>query len=229
MNTTKKMTDRWVKKCEGISQMQRNMNKLLKQVSDDLLSKDEKTALTALVVRIIMRTSERVGNDESAKNGHFGVTGLQAKHIKEVDRKGDITLSYIAKSGVVQNKYVDIGTLATRLLIPLTKRPGNQQLFQTLDGTRITNRTVNTYLSQFGVTAKDIRCYNCNKLMLQSLRLGGKNLNTATERKRFFMEKLRNVAAFIGHGAPTLRKHYLIQSIETQFINEGKLNTNLKC
>lgn len=223
------MDTRWAKKCEGISTMQRNMNRLNRQVSDDLLSKDEKTALTALVVRIIMRTSERVGNDESATNGHFGVTGFQANHIKEVNRKGDITLSYIAKSGVVQNKYVDIGTLATRLLIPLTKRPGTKQLFQALDGTRITNRTVNAYLSHFGITAKDIRCYNCNRLMVQNLRLGGKGLGTATERKRFFMEKLRNVAAFIGHGAPTLRKHYLIQSIETQFINEGKINTNLKC
>ncbi len=223
------MVERWEKKCEGIASMQRNMNKLLKQVSDDLLSKDEKTALTALVVRIILRTSERVGNDESAKNGHFGVTGFNRSHISELHKDGNLTLRYVGKSGVTHKKWINIGTLGMQLLLPLSKRQAAvARLFQTIDGTHISRIVVNDYLAQFGVTAKDIRCYNCNDIVLKNLRF--KTMpKTLNERKTVFNTVLKDVAAYIGHGAPTLRRHYLIPSIETQFINFGKINSSPKC
>lgn len=225
----KELDTRWAKKCTGITQMQRNMNKLLKQVSDDLVNKDEKTALTALVVRIIMRTSERVGNDESAKNGHYGITGLLKWHV-EFDEKGKwMNLNYVGKSGVLQHKEVDIGSLGNFLLLPLLKRrKKNEFLFATTEGVRIDRKKVNAYLAQFNITAKDIRCYNCNELMLKSLRFSPTG-KTPTERKRIFNDTLKKVAAYIGHGAPTLRNHYLIPSIENQYINEGTIKTNLKC
>ena len=38
-------------------------------------------AYTALAVALINHTYERVGNDESAANGHYGVTGWKKKHL----------------------------------------------------------------------------------------------------------------------------------------------------
>ncbi len=78
------------------------MRKLRYNVSTDLKSEDEKVYLTALVVAIMQLTSERIGNAASAKNGHYGITGLRKKHVKIEGNK--VTLTYKGKSGVKQEK-----------------------------------------------------------------------------------------------------------------------------
>jgi DNA topoisomerase IB len=226
------MTETWEKKCDALSAMGQNINKLTKQVSDDLMSKDERTHLTALVVRIIMRTSERVGNDVSASNGHFGVTGFTKGHVKKVHKQtGEARFYYTAKSGILQDKTVDLGVLATNILLPLTERRGysSNPIFVTKAGQRITAALVNAYLKQFDVTAKDIRGYNCNAMMLKISTLQRASGKTVAERKRIFGEALKAVATRIGHSAPTLRKHYLMPRIEEEFLKTGSVNRDFKC
>ena len=49
-------------------------------------AEDEKTMLTALVIALMDKTAERVGNEESASESkHFGVTGFQKKHVVGID------------------------------------------------------------------------------------------------------------------------------------------------
>ena len=61
-------------------------------------SENEKTRIVATIIRIIDKTGERVGNEASMNNGHYGVSHLKNKHIKVNGDK--ITLEYVGKSGV---------------------------------------------------------------------------------------------------------------------------------
>ena len=48
-----------------------------------------------------------------------------------------------------------------------------------------------------------------------------------SERKKIFNQALKKIALKIGHGAPTLRKQYLLPEIEEQFYSKG-LITKIK-
>ena len=92
------LNERWESKRGSIYNLRDNVDRLKRKVKADLYSSDEKTRLTALIVRIMMITSERVGNEDSAKNGHFGVTQFRKKHISVIDNT--VYLDYVGKSGV---------------------------------------------------------------------------------------------------------------------------------
>ena len=81
--------ERWDSKRESIYNLKSNIDRLKRYVRQDLFSANEKDKLTALVIRIMLFTSERVGNEESATNGHFGVTQFKNKHIKVSDNRVD--------------------------------------------------------------------------------------------------------------------------------------------
>jgi DNA topoisomerase IB len=70
----KKLQQRWDYKRDSIYNLRDNINRLKLQVRKDLKGRDEKNKLTALVIRIMFNTSERVGNESSAENGRFGIT-----------------------------------------------------------------------------------------------------------------------------------------------------------
>ena len=163
----------------------------------------------------MLLTSERVGNETSATNGHFGVSHFQNKHIKV---NGNIvTLDYVGKSGVEhEKKFVD-ETSAVMLKDLLSRK--NTYLFTTKEGFQIKPDRVNRYLSNFDATSKDIRGFNANRLMVMELNRIGKT--EEKDRAKVFNASLRKIGAKVGHGAPTLRKHYLLPEIETTFYRYG--------
>lgn len=198
--------------------MHENIGRLKKRVYEDLHSDNEKTRLTALVVRIMLITSERVGNDASAHNGHFGITELKPRHISLSGNK--VTLKYVGKSAVKHVKEFSDATVA-RELKKLLRQP-YPYVFTTSDGFRIHADKVNRYLSRFDVTSKDIRGYNSNRLMIMKLKEKG-TIVDEKERKKIFNEELKKVAAKIGHKPATLRTHYLLPEIEESFYKNGRL------
>ncbi len=125
---------RWDKKREQIEVLAGNIRKLRYNVSSDLKSDNEKIALTALVVALMDRTSERVGNRVSESEGHFGITGLRKKHVKVNGNK--ITLEYVGKSGVEHEKSFSEEKLADALRRAQQNSKSNS-LFETSDGFRI--------------------------------------------------------------------------------------------
>jgi hypothetical protein len=210
---------RWNKKKEQIEIMGSNLRKLRYNVTTDLKSEEEKVYLTALVVAIMLKTSERVGNETSEKNGHYGITGLRKKHVKVDGNK--ITLIYKGKSGVEHEKSFSDEKIATVLKKAIDKSP-NYFVFNTSDGFRIKADRVNRILSELNLRSKDIRGYNANNFIVEKL----KNLEPEekeSKRKRQFNKILRSVAEKVGHGAPTLRKHYMIPELETTFITTGTI------
>lgn len=211
----KEIKQRWDTKRNSVYNLKSNIDRLKRRVRQDLVSCNEKDRLTALIIRIMLLTSERVGNETSATNGHFGVSQFQKKHIKV---NGNIvTLDYVGKSGVEhEKKFVD--ETSAVLLKDLLRR-NNKFLFTTKEGFQIKPDRVNRYLSNFDATSKDIRGFNANRLMVMELNRIGKT--EEKERAKVFNASLRKIGAKVGHGAPTLRKHYLLPEIETTFYRYG--------
>jgi len=201
------------KKNEHLVRLCKNMNRLTKKVSQDLSSADEEVKLTAAAVRTMLDTSERVGNKSSASQGHYGITGLKCKHVRR--EGGRIKLRYVGKSGMKQEKEIKDKRVFQAM------NSGGGDVFKTKDGSSITNIKINSYLKEFGITSKDIRGYNANRLM--TARLSGLKIKDEAERKKKFLEILDEVAEKIGHTASMLRNSYLHPEIEDSFVKTGKV------
>lgn len=214
----RQLKQRWNYKRDSIYNLRDNIKRLKLQVRKDLKGKDEKEKLTALIVRIMMNTSERVGNEGSASNGRFGISQLKNTHI--FLRNGKIHLIYVGKSGVSHSKSFSDAT-SFAILKTLKKRNSNF-LFITSDGFRIKPDRVNRYLSNFGAKSKDIRGFNANHLMICELKKYG-NIKEEKERTKIFNLSLKKVASKIGHSPATLRKHYLLPEIEENYFKKGSV------
>ncbi len=159
---------RWDKKKEQIEILANNIQKLRYNVTLGLKDTDnEKVFLTTLVVAIILETSERVGNEASAKNQHVGITGLKKNQISINGNK--ITLEYTGKSGVEHVKSFSDEKIAKALVLAI-KRSKTDDVFCTSEGFKIKSDRILRYLSDFSVRSKDLRSIGCNKLMIDRLK-----------------------------------------------------------
>lgn len=214
----KEIKQRWDSKRHSVYNLKEKIDSLKRKVRADLYSSDEKTKLTAIVIRIMLHTSERVGNENSAINGRFGITQLKNKHIKVT--KTEVVLNYIGKSGVEHWKNFCDEPVA--LILMQLKNRKNEYIFTTKDGFKIKADKVNRYLRHFDVKSKDIRGFNANRYMVMELNRIGK-VNDEKERAKIFNMALRKISKKIGHGASTLRTHYLLPEIEKCFYENGNL------
>jgi len=224
------------KRYEGLA---KKIDKLRSQVTKDLGSDDPKTRLTALAVGLIDVTFERVGNDGSADEGHYGVTGWLKEHV--TFGKGKVTIKYVGKSGVSHEKVVDDAKLVKALKDCCEdKKPGDPLLSFGKDDSeglvKVSSRDVNAYLKPFDVTAKDIRGLHANREMQDRLRAvrkkGGKLPTDKKEKEKVlkaeFKTALEATAEAVGHEAATLRSQYLVPGLEDDFMKDGTVADTLK-
>jgi len=215
----KELAQRADKKKESLRNIAKNIKLLRSKVNSDLSSSDEKTFLTALAVYTMLETSERVGNNESASNGHFGITGLKRNHI--IINGSTVAFKYTGKSGVDHDKKITNSRLASALSKAKSKS-SSENIFQTSDGFSIKNDRINRYLNSLNVSAKDIRGYSANKWIVAKLaRLSPED--SESKRKKQFNEAAKEVAEKVGHGVATLKKHYLLPELQLQWIENGKV------
>lgn len=210
---------RWKKKKENIEELANNIHRLRLNVTRDLKSEDEKTFLTALVIAVMERTSERIGNDDSADKGHYGVSGFRKKHIKIEGSK--ITFKYVGKSGVEQEKVIIDSKLAPLLKKAISNAKG-LFVFATSDGFTIKADRVNRFLQDYSVSAKDLRGYNANKFIIERLKKEPIDSDPA-KRQKLYNSILKKVAKKVGHGVATLKKHYMIPELSHYYIKKGKI------
>jgi len=216
-------------KAKRLEALKGNIAKVRSRVQADLKSSDKEKQLTALVIGLIDETFERVGNDQSAKEGHFGVTGWQSKHI--TFSGGNATIKYVGKSGVKQEK-----TVTNKPLVSLLKKAVSDckdgSCFS-YDGGKITADTVNSYLDQFKITAKDLRGFHANEEMrkhLKAVRKGGLPSDPKKREKKLkaeWEEALEQTAKSVGHEASTLKTQYLVPGLEDGFLQSGKVMEKL--
>lgn len=221
---------RWDKKKEAVSILSNHIHKLRAATTKDLNSENEKEALTALCIKIIDALGIRVGNDASADKGHFGCSDLMKSHIKKIDGN-TIYLNYVGKSGVEHNQKFSNEVIAKALKRAIKNSP-SEKVFVTSDGFEIPPSRINNFLSEFDVSAKDLRGYKCNRMVTDRLKdllsnnpeLIGTDLSkTEKKRKKEFLAVLTDVSKSIGHSRAMLRGSYLLPEIEPNFINNGKV------
>lgn len=229
----RQIANRHREKSERLDNLMGSIKDLEAKLKKDLDSDDIETRLTALAVALIHHTYERVGNDDSAADGHFGVTGWLKKHVSFSG--GDAKLSYVGKSGVKQNKSVTDPDLVAALKDICKGKSDDDPLFDCDDCT-ITSKEVNEYLKPFDVTAKDLRGYHANREMMERLgdiRADGPELpRPRKERdeilKAEFKKALEATAEAVGHEATTLRNQYLVPHLEESYMKDGTVIESLK-
>lgn len=216
------------KKAERLEKLSKSIHKLRSQVKKDLKSKDSATKLTALAVALIDHTYERVGNSESADEGHFGVTGWQKSHISF--GKGKATIKYVGKSGVKQNKTVSDESLVSALKEAYDSC--DDGLFSS-DGCKVDASKVNAYLKDFDVTAKDLRGFHANATMRENLKKYRKGALPEDKKerekqlKKEWKKALEDTAKAVGHEPSTLGSQYLVPNLEDSYLADGTIMESL--
>lgn len=230
----RQVQNRHREKADRVEHLRKHMGDLRARVRDDLKDSDPHTQMTALAVSLLDQTCERVGNEGSAEDGHYGVTGWLVDH---VTFKGDkATITYVGKSGVDHTKVVDDGPTVTALKKLTKGRAKGDSVFNTEDA-KVTSGDVNDYLAEFDVTAKDIRGYRANDEMCKALReqraKGPKDLpEDKKDREKVlqgeFKKALEAVAETVGHTTSILRDAYLVPGLEEEFTKDGTVLKSLK-
>lgn len=210
--------DRWDKKKEHLGVLANCIRKVRYNVSLGLKSDNEKEFLSSLVIALLDKTAERVGNEGSASDGHVGITGLLKEHVSISGNS--VTLEYTGKSGVDHEKTFCDDNISEGLKRAIKNSP-DDSVFTTSDGFKIKADRINRILNEYGISAKDLRGFSVNKWVIDKI----KNLDAVesdpNKRKRQFNKILKQVAKKVGHGAPTLKNHYLMPEVETEFMENG--------
>lgn len=226
----RQVANRNKKKGERIEALRKSIGELRKKVKKDLRSSDPEKMYTALAIGLIDHTYERVGNDESAKDGHFGVTGWKKKHVTFSPQSA--TIKYVGKSGVKHEKKVTDATIKKALRDAYEACDEDGDCLFTWDGGSVTAEKVNSYLEPFDVTAKDLRGFHANREMqerLKAVRGKGKALSEDKKKrekqlKAEFLKALDETAEAVGHEASTLRSQYLVSSMEDDYLKDGTIS-----
>lgn len=229
----RQVANRHKEKAERVEKLRKSISDLRTKVKSDLKSEDELTRMSALAVALMDETAERVGNHESAEDGHFGVTGWRKKHI--TFGKDKVTIKYVGKSGVKHEKVVERPETVKALKEVCAGKSGEDCVFET-EEIRLDPKDVNDYLKKFDVTAKDIRGFRANDEMCKALRAerdkGPELPRSRKEKDKIlkaeFKRALEAVAEIVGHEAATLKSQYLVPGLEDSYLHDGTVLKTLK-
>lgn len=224
---------KYKEKAERVEGLRKDLPKLQAKYRKDLSSDDAKTRLIALAIALLDETYERVGNDGSAEeNEHYGVTTWEKKHLSFSG--GKAIFKYVGKSGVDHVKEVTDAKVVSALKeVVKGKKDGDRILCSKDKDSECTVSAgdVNQYLSEFEITAKDMRGLHANEEMKTRLKAirskGGKIPSDKKEKEKVlkeeFKEALEGAAEAVGHAPSMLRSSYLVPGLEDQFVKDGTI------
>lgn len=229
----RQVANRHNEKAERVEKLRKDITDLRAKVQKDITSKDPATRLPALAVALMDETIERVGNEDSADEGHFGVTGWLVRHLSF--EEGEAVLRYVGKSGVEHEKFVTKAPVVKQLK-QLVKGKSKDDPILELEDFTVKPANVNDYLKEFEITAKDIRGFRANQEMckaLREVRREGPDLPHARKErdkilKEEFKDALEEVAEIVGHTTSILRSDYLVPKMEETFMKDGTVLSTFK-
>lgn len=180
---------------------------------------NEKEYVVALVLRILIYTHSRIGNDIYAKeNNTYGLTTLLKKHVKVKDKT--IHLVYIGKHSIRQ-ELVFSDNICSKIIKELINIPGDR-LFKTSSGEIIKSNDINNYLSFISgdnFTCKDFRTYSSNLLFIKIL--SKKDIpKNITQAKKNVNESYKDTSLKLGHTSAISKGSYVIPMIQEKYIND---------
>lgn len=217
---------RWKIKKEHIKELSNNIDRLRGKLSRDLDSDDEKIFLSAVIISIMDKTAERVGNIKSACKGNFGVTCFTRDHVKVIGNK--ILLDYVGKRGVPHLKDFSNTKIANAIKKAIKNSPKkiegktNEFIFVTSEGLKINDGHINDYLLPYRITSKAIRGYFANRSIIKMLE-SADIPESEKERKKLFNRAVKQTAGVVQHGPGILKKSYMIPELQTEYVEHGRI------
>jgi DNA topoisomerase I len=218
------VTRRELRKYHRVRQLAKELPRLRRLMREaSAASSPTRTAVAAIVLRLITETYCRVGGERYLReNGTYGITTLEKSHVAR--DHGVVTLSYRGKSKVQQRQVVSTPELI-RMVSRMRRTPG-VRLFRYRNATGwhdLTAQDVTTYLRhQLGrYTAKDFRTWGGTLRAATVLaELGA--ARSATEAKRNVTLAMRLVAAELGNTATVCRQSYVHPIVIARYLDEGE-------
>jgi DNA topoisomerase-1 len=183
--------------------------------------------VNAAIVMLIDKAYFRVGSEKYAKeNETYGASSLLKEHVK-IDGN-TVTFTFTGKRNVDQQKILTDPQIASTIK-ELMKLPGDQ-LFQCTSGhplkgkgdqlTPLNNNDVNSYLKDYGFTAKDFRTYHATRICDEYLRASG-DPKTMAEAKKLVNTAVNKTAEELGHTPAVCRNNYINPTIPEYFMWKG--------
>jgi len=191
----------------------RALPKIRRQVARDLrVSGLPRNKVLAAVLRLLDRTSIRVGNEEYAQeNNSFGLTTLRSRHVQIT--RSRLRFHFRGKSGQLHDIELEDPRLA-RILKACNDLPGHE-LFMYLDEenkpSKISSEDVNEYIRNItkqDFTAKDFRTWAGTSLALLELHALGR-AETESAAKKNIVAAIKSVSERLGNRPPACRKYYV--------------------
>jgi len=188
-----------------------------------------RTKVLAAIVRIMMQTFLRVGNEEYAKsNGSYGLTTLRDRHAEI--HGPNVRFSFKGKSGV--HREIDLHDAQLARIVKACRDLPGQELFQYIDEQgeiqKISSEDVNNYLHEItghDITAKDFRTWAGTLLAARALCAVKDFPSSRAAAKRNIVAAIKHVAAQLGNTPAVCKKCYIHPKVLDMFI-EGKLNAH---
>jgi len=188
---------------------------LRESVNNDLNGKNRLRKYTALAVKIIDITGARVGTEKHTQD--FDTHGITTLEKGNLIFKDDIAvLDYIGKKKVHQYHEIDDPEVVEALR-ELKKIPG-KRLFQIDNRSNISAMAVNKYLSDYGLTAKDLRTFRANVEFTDYLCQQGVKKDNK-ERKKVVTEALKTVSETLGNTPNVCRTNYVSPEILNGYLS----------
>jgi DNA topoisomerase I len=199
----------------------------LRAAMSEHLDRDERDRerVSAVALRLISLGWFRVGSERYAREGTFGVTTLQRRHVNVRGRR--IKLSFPSKAGIrVRCELVD-QDLADAVR-GLAKVKGGARIFKYRwegDLYNLTSKRLNDYVKVYlgeEFTAKDFRTWGGTLLAsIYFAELAGKQgfPDSETEQKRSISSVMRRVAEQLGNTPAVTRESYVSPAVVEQYLD----------
>jgi DNA topoisomerase I len=195
----------------------RALPKIRAQYTKDL-GGDDRRAIVALIVALMDQAFFRVGTIDTDDADVYGATTLRKRHLTFQGHEAHF--DFFGKHHQEQHKVILDPTLFAMLKsLRAACKSKHDRLFR-FEGSPISAREVNNYLSEFGATAKMFRTYHATRLAREKL-LAHKGAEIK-ERKKIVTQVVKDVAEMIGHEPATCRGSYIDPRVIEAFM-EGKL------
>ncbi len=203
-----------LEKFDRVSQIATSLPRLRETVVEHLALTDaSRDHAAALAVRLLDSGAFRVGNDVYARQGSFGLTTLERRHVRS---KGEtLVVKFLGKSGVEHEVVLDNAEVVAALNRMRRRRGGGPRLLEYRVAAAVTalaSADVNEYLREqtgLEITAKDLRTWAATVLAAELLALSDEPGDTKASRTRAVRDVMTEVALALGNTPAVVRSSYV--------------------
>ncbi|MBC9226751.1 DNA topoisomerase IB [Aeromicrobium sp. 636] len=203
-----------LEKFDRISQIAAELPKLRALVGDHITAHDgSREHAAAVAVRMLDSGSFRVGNDVYARQGSFGLTTLERRHVRA--KGSTLVFTFVGKSGVEHNVVLEDEPVVDAINRMRRRRGGGPRLLEYLANRSrysLDSSDVNTYLREqtgLEISAKDLRTWAGTVLAAEVLALSDEPGETNASRARAVRSAMTEVSLALGNTPTVVRSSYV--------------------